>query len=351
MACGLLTPHNNMIDYQFYLHIMLVCFMRPPVPCAWEVIRSSDGDFAFSMPATPSLAVGDDLLPTDRRKVLTFSYERDGTIYLVQRFEIQQTNPPSAGLITELAKLKKEYFKEMYLIKESKIVVSGVPGDDITYRSSSKQSNGVVTKRSRHFLWGRHYYLLTVASSPGQQLPDEATRFLSSLTFEFLVNTNYSRMNAESRTESKTDGSTSKTLRGKRQASSAKEQFLTSTPEGALKTFILALAAQDETILRAVTLPDPEFDWLLKSQPLGHEQLERMKIQLQQIPMKRLNAGDRVKLPGGKIGIVNPLDVRKGRVVILPEGAPRPSRVELFDGQWRVMHVPSSPRERPPRKK
>lgn len=318
---------------------MLLWFMRPPVPCAWEIVRSSDGDFAFSMPATPSLAVRDELLPIGMRKVLTFSYERDGAIYLVQRFESSKPIAP-ARLITELAKLKTEYFKETLLIKESKIVVSGVPGEDITYRSSSKQSNGVVTKRSRHFLWGRHYYVLTVASSPGQQLPDEATRFLSSLTFEFLVNTNYARMNAKSRAGSKADDSTSKALRGKRQASSATEQFSTSTPEGTLKTFILALAAQDERVLRAVTLPDPEFDWLLKSEPLGHDQLERMKIQLQQIPMKRLNAGDRVKLPGGKIGIVNPFDVREGRVVILPEGAPLPSRVEFFDGQWRVYARP-----------
>lgn len=313
--------------------------MGPPVPCPWEVIRSSDGDFAFSMPAAPSQVVKDDLLPTGSRKVLTFSYERDGAIYLVQRFEYGKPIAP-ARLITELAKLRTEYFKETLLIKESKIVVSGVPGEDITYRTSSKQSNGAVTKRSRHFLWGRHHYVLTVASSPGRQLPDETTRFLSSLTFESLVNASYARINAKSRPGAKTDGSTSKAIKGERQTSSATGNIPTSTPEDALKAFILALAAQDETVLRAVTLPDPEFDWLLKSQPLGHDQLERMKSRLQQIPMRRLKAGDRVKLPGGKIGIVNSSDVREGRVVILPEGAPLPSRVEFFEGHWRVYARP-----------
>lgn len=321
------------------LEIILVCLLHPPVPRDWEVIRSSDGDFAFSMPATPSLAVRDDPLPTGQRKVLTFSYERDGITYLVQRFESSKPIPP-ARLIAELAKLKREYFKETQPIKEFKIVVSGVPGEDLTYRSSSKQNNGAVTKRSRHFLWGRYYYVLTVASSPGQQLPEEATRFLSSLTFESLENSSYARMNAKSRTGAKTDGSMSKALRGKRQPSAAVEKPPSSTPEDALRTFILALAAQDETVLRAVTLPDPEIDWLLKSQPLGRDQLERMKIRLQQMPMKRLKAGDRVKLPGGQIGIVNPADVRKGRVVILPEGAPLPSRVEFLDGHWRVYARP-----------
>ena len=39
------------------------------------------------------------------------------------------------------------------------------------------------------------------------------------------------------------------------------------TPEDALRTFMLAVMAQDEAALRAVTLPNPDLDWLLKGQP------------------------------------------------------------------------------------
>lgn len=47
----------------------------------------------------------------------------------------------------------------------------------------------------------------------------------------------------------------------------AKIKVADSTPEDALRTFMLALLAQDEAALRAVSLPNPDLDWLLKGQP------------------------------------------------------------------------------------
>ena len=53
-------------------------------------------------------------------------------------------------------------------------------------------------------------------------------------------------------------------LKGRKPGPETKVELADSTPEDALKTFLLALAAQDEATLRAVTLPHDEFDWLLK---------------------------------------------------------------------------------------
>ena len=50
-----------------------------------------------------------------------------------------------------------------------------------------------------------------------------------------------------------------------------------STPEDAFKTFLVALAAQDEATLRAVTLPDAEFEWLLKAPKAPPDVLARIK--------------------------------------------------------------------------
>jgi len=113
-----------------------------------------------------------------------------------------------------------------------------------------------------------------------------------------------------------------------------------STPEGALKTFLLALAAQDETTLRAVTLPHAEFDLLLKSPSTSSDQLALLKTRLDEKPMKRLKEGDPVRMPDGETRVIKPADVREGRVVLWPDGSPLPSRLENVGGHWRVFAAP-----------
>jgi hypothetical protein len=113
-----------------------------------------------------------------------------------------------------------------------------------------------------------------------------------------------------------------------------------STPEDALKTFLLALAAGDAAALRAVVLPDAELDWLLQGPPASPELLARLKARLEEQPMKRLRAGDPVTMPGGESRVVQPADVREGRVVLWPAGAPLPSRVENVGGHWKVLARP-----------
>ena len=82
------------------------------------------------------------------------------------------------------------------------------------------------------------------------------------------------------------------------------------TPEEALKTFMVALAAKDERVLRAIALPDDGFEWLLKDRPapLTGELLRKMKERLEQTPFHRLKAGDRVKMPGGRAGVIQSAD-------------------------------------------
>jgi hypothetical protein len=113
-----------------------------------------------------------------------------------------------------------------------------------------------------------------------------------------------------------------------------------STPEDALKTFLLALAASDAAALRAVALPDAELDWLLQGPPASPELLARLKARLEEQPMKRLRAGDPVTMPGGESRVIQPSDVREGRVVLWPAGALLPSRVENVGGHWRVLARP-----------
>jgi len=105
---------------------------------------------------------------------------------------------------------------------------------------------------------------------------------------------------------------------------------------------MLVLAAKDEGVLRAITQPDEGFEWLLKGRPapLTGELLGKMKERLEQTAFHRLKAGDRVQMPGGRAGVIQPADVRDGRVVLRPAGAPFPTRLENVEGHWKVFAGP-----------
>jgi hypothetical protein len=120
----------------------------------------------------------------------------------------------------------------------------------------------------------------------------------------------------------------------------AANQLEDSTPEDALRVFLFALAARDEAKLRGVALPDGELDVLLKGPSAQPEEIARLKVQLNEKPIRRLKAGDPVKMPDGETRVIKPDDVREGRVVLWAAGEPLPSRLENVDGHWKVFARP-----------
>jgi len=119
----------------------------------------------------------------------------------------------------------------------------------------------------------------------------------------------------------KTLGIAAAQLKAKAPGPETKVELADSTPEDALKTFLLALAARDEATLLAVTPPHAEFDLLLKG-PVAHpDQLVLLKARLEEKPMKRLKAGDPVRMPDEESRVIKPADVREGRVVLWPSAA------------------------------
>jgi len=108
------------------------------------------------------------------------------------------------------------------------------------------------------------------------------------------------------------------------------------TPEEALRTFMLALLAQDETAVRAVTVPDPDLSWLLKSQPLPPGAIKGASAQIAKQPIKRLKAGETITLARGRKVVVAPDDVGDDKAILLPQGAPIPTRLQRLKGRWKV---------------
>ena len=112
------------------------------------------------------------------------------------------------------------------------------------------------------------------------------------------------------------------------------------TPEDALRTFMLALMTQEETALRAVTLPTADLAWLLRGQPAPPEVIKDATAQFAKLPIKRLKQGEKVALPRGKQYVVAADEVGEDRAVVLPQGAPVPTRLRKVDSHWKVAADP-----------
>ena len=125
-----------------------------------------------------------------------------------------------------------------------------------------------------------------------------------------------------------------------RRIGTAKADPDASTPEQALRAFLVAMSTRDAATLRAVTLPTEDLDWLLKGKPLTAGQVDRMKAVIARQPIRALKPGDEFSLPGNRKGTVQPEEVGTDRAVLLPEGAPVPTRVWKLDGRWRVDATP-----------
>jgi hypothetical protein len=102
----------------------------------------------------------------------------------------------------------------------------------------------------------------------------------------------------------------------------ANPAFPQDTPEAAFKSLLVAMALGDEAAVRRLALPDEEFAYLLAGDHLKPEQADALRKHAEKIVLKRLKAGDEVKLPNGQVLKIAPEEVTNTRAVIVPEGGP-----------------------------
>jgi hypothetical protein len=112
------------------------------------------------------------------------------------------------------------------------------------------------------------------------------------------------------------------------------------SPEDALRTFTLAVMAQDAATLRTIALPNAELDWLLRGQPAPAEAINDAKMQFARLPIRRLKPGEKVVLPRGREYVVSAAEVGDDRALLLPQGSPIPTRIRKVEGHWKVSADP-----------
>ena len=120
------------------------------------------------------------------------------------------------------------------------------------------------------------------------------------------------------------------------QKKEAGQEASADSPERSIRSFIVAMFTKDVPALRAVTLPVDDLETILPPQPLPPESLDAFKEQIARLPVRRLKAGESVKLAGGRTYETRAEDVGPDRAVVLPEGAAFPLASRLVDGRWRI---------------
>lgn len=112
------------------------------------------------------------------------------------------------------------------------------------------------------------------------------------------------------------------------------------TPEGAIRTFIVAMMTKDAAVLRSVTLPADGLDVLLQGQAISPDAVEGFKAQVAGLPVQLLKAGEEVTLADGRKYKARAEGVGPDCAVVLPKGASFPVLCRKDDGRWRVDAAP-----------
>jgi hypothetical protein len=120
----------------------------------------------------------------------------------------------------------------------------------------------------------------------------------------------------------------------------AKVDLVDRTPEDALRTFLMARVVADETTLRAVTLPNPDLDWLLRGEEPPFKGLRELKLEMRRMPIERLKFGDKVTLPGNKVHVIRATEVGRDRAALLAEGQPTHMLLRKVNDHWKVDATP-----------
>ncbi len=307
------------------LSLELVSQTPAKTSSAWVAVESKEGGFSVSLPGKPIEQTMELPSPVGKLKAKMFICLFQDCALIVQQISLPVAVPAS-NIATELEAAKKAAAPNLpKLVSEKRIKVGDVPGIELVHSGPTKPDNRNRTMKIHIFIAGTNSCSLIAVSGPDKPLPAEADRFLDSLRF-----------GGSTSAASKPEMAAKPAAPPAKRKALAKIDLLDKTPEDAMRTFMMAMAAADEKTLRAVTLPNNELDLLLTGEAPPFAGVKEMKQQMQKMKIERLKEGDRVKMPGNKVHVVRVTEVGRDRAALLPEDAPFPTRLRLVSGHWKV---------------
>jgi regulation of enolase protein 1 (concanavalin A-like superfamily) len=163
--------------------VLAVAVSFQPDARRWEAFTSPEGRFTVEMPGAPNRSWKRSMTDAGGSFELVFhSCQAGGATYTAQKL----TGDESIAAGARQAALEHErdaYLRDGggQLADSRRIALDGNPGLEFTAKEPSSVGQGEVEVRTRLYLVGNSYYLLTVTSRPGLNVPPEADRFLNSL--------------------------------------------------------------------------------------------------------------------------------------------------------------------------
>lgn len=109
-----------------------------------------------------------------------------------------------------------------------------------------------------------------------------------------------------------------------------------STPEAAVRAFLLAVVESDENRIRQVTVPNPDLSILWQAKRPPPDVFESMRNYYRSVPLRCLKVGETVVYPRGKKVVLGERDINATRQQVTHPDNPIPFFVVQVDGQWKV---------------
>lgn len=303
----------------------------PDRPGEWVVIESKEGPFSVAMPTRPAVTGGEKQVPggTMRWKFYTCKVGAATFSFRQQIYPVGGVPTSVMAPMDETARRAKE---RGMAVSKAPILVQGVSGMELAVKEEAPV--GTITKmvRVRMLVQDDIVYSVSALSGPGQPLPPETTRFFDSLRFK----------DEPADQPSKGGGkpTMTKPAAPARRKQIGKVVHDDRTADAAVRTFLMAMEAGDEETLRQVTLPNPEFDWLLRGELTRPREIRELKQQVLKARVDRLKQGDRVQIAPNDVHVILPSEVGRDRAALRIHGAPAYAPLHLVRGHWKVDPAP-----------
>ncbi len=244
---------------------------------------------------------------------------------MVQQISLPCPVPPN-NIAAELEAAKKAAAPGLpKLVSEKRIIAGDVPGIELVHSGPAGPDKRNRTIKTHIFMNGANACSMIAMSAPDKPLPPEADRFFDSIRF-----------GGKPAAMSRAPAPVKPAATAVKRKPLAKIDLVNKTPEDALRTFMMAMAAADEQTLRAVTLPNPELDLLLTGEPPPFPGTKELKQQMQKMKIERLKVGDQVTLPDNKVHVIRATEVGQDRAALLPADAPVYTQLRRVKGHWKV---------------